>query len=175
MHVIDDNQVIRENLSDAIQHRLPERRICIEKWDSAKAAADSLVEEASNAPKPGEVAICDLFDIDHYAEQPADEIFVFPPVSSLPGLPENVKRACLDNICRFFPPLIAAGLRIVVFSYVFSLLESEGDPDGATEVRTALREVGVSEDRILEKPEKRVDLTHLEPVANKVAAMIAEQ
>lgn len=175
VHLIDDNEVIRKDLRGALEPRLPNHQIEIRDWPSAKAAADSVIDGDPEAPICGEVAICDLFDIDHYAEQFGDEPYVYAQIRSRPGTPENVKRASLDNICRFFPPLIGAGLRIVVFSYVFALLRLEGDPEGAAEVERALAEVGVGASEILEKPEREVDTDHLEPVADKVAAMIAER
>lgn len=175
IHVIDDNPVIRECLASALEELVPEetRPIRPETWSTAKEVCEELESPSPRAPRKGEIAICDLFDVNHYAELGGRENFKFEKGRSLPGSPENIKRASLDNISRFFPPLVANGLRIVVFSYVFALLQSKGDGAGAAQVRKALREVGVAETEILEKPEKEVSLDHLIPIANHVAGMIA--
>jgi hypothetical protein len=170
IHVIDDNDVITDELAGAIRTTLATRGfdVGVERWTSAREVSRSWEESLRTPPAAGDVAICDLFSIKHYEEEAEHH----PPARSRPGSAENVKRASRDSIKSYFPTLIEHELRVVVLSYVFRMLESRGDANGAELVRRDLLDVGVDEASIFEKPERQIRQADLEPVITHVLTLV---
>lgn len=158
VHIIDDMPTFRERLDEKLTASWKDRRAA--EGRELKTCADwryvwSLTEALENnnvALTKEDIIISDLYSAGFWDGVPQP---VESPVSQFPDDPENLRRATLEVVNRFFPKLQVTHAHLIVLTFVPHFVEDEcGRPELAKEMREQLER----NDRILvEKQDRDVD------------------